>query len=78
MNAWSWEAGNASGISGERRQARRHAEAALRSGDADRAELQMVVVATGLAVLDGHYVAVAGTKATGRRDGCGIVWSEAA
>lgn len=77
MNAWSWEAGAGSGITDQRRRARRHAAAALRSGDAERAVLQEVVVATGIGALDGCYRPVAGTRAEGRRDGPGIRWAAA-
>jgi len=77
VNAWSWEAGALSGITGERRRARRHAAAALRSGAADRAVLQEVVVPTGIGVLDGCYRPVKGTRAEGRRDGPGIRWDRA-
>lgn len=78
MNAWEWEAGNASGISGERRQARRRAAAVLLSGEADRAVLQMVVVVTGTATMDDVYLPVAGAREQGRRDGQGIVWDDRA
>lgn len=74
MNAWTWEAGSWSGITGDRRRARRHATARLRSGEAGTAVLREVTVATGIAVMDGHYRPVAGTRTEGRRDGRGIRW----
>lgn len=74
MNAWTWDAGPRSGICGERRRARRHASAAMRSGKADGAVLQMVVVVTGTAAMDDVYQPVAGARLEGRRDGNGIRW----
>jgi hypothetical protein len=75
MIAWQWDAGPSSGLTGERRHARRHAAARIRSGEACRAVLQQVIVIAGI---DGHYLPVTGGRTEGRRDGCGIAWSEAA
>jgi hypothetical protein len=73
--AWEWRAGTSCGLAGERRHARRHASARIRSGDADGAVLQGVIVISGV---DGHYLPVTGARAVARRDGHGIVWGEAA
>lgn len=54
--------------------ARRHAAAALRSGEAATAELRMVTVVTGVADLRRRYVPVSGTRLEGRRHGAGIRW----
>lgn len=77
MNGWEWKAGTSSGLTGERRHARRHAAARLRSGEASIAVLQEVVVLTGIAAMDGHYHPVPGGRAEGRRDGRGIRWDRA-
>jgi hypothetical protein len=74
VNAWEWQAGNASGIHGERRTARRHAAAALRAGDAENAELQMITVVTDTPTLEDRHVPVNGTKMRGRRHGRGVRW----
>jgi hypothetical protein len=74
VNAWAWSAGNASGLSGERRTARRHAAAVLRSGGAENAELQMVIVVTDTPTLEDRHVPVSGTKMRGRRHGRGVRW----
>ncbi len=73
--AWEWEAGSSSGLSGDRRKARRYAAAVLRSGDAAVAVLQGVEVVTGYGTLDGHYQHVAGTRTEGRRHGQRIRWT---
>jgi hypothetical protein len=74
VNAWEWEAGTASGIAGERRQARRRAAALLRSGKAAEAILREVAVITGGGAMHDRYVPVAGTRQKGRRNGTGIQW----
>lgn len=74
MNAWEWQAGSASGLSGERRRARRHAAAVLRSGESDKAVLRQVTVITGFRTLGSHYVPVAGTRLEGHRHGQRIRW----
>jgi hypothetical protein len=78
MIAWEWKAGASSGLTAERRHARRHAAARIRSGEADGAVLQKIIVITGVASVLGDYMPVTGTRSEGRRDGHGIVWDEGA
>lgn len=79
VNAWEWQAGeNVSGLTDSRRRARRHASAELRSGRADTAVLQQVVIVTGHRALYGHYLPVAAGRTEGRRRGKRIRWRHAA
>jgi hypothetical protein len=76
-SGWEWEAGPASGLSGDEVAARGHAAQRLWSGEAQRAVVRMVLIVTGGPALDGHYQPVAGTRVEGRRYGEGIQWLRA-
>ena len=64
-SAWSWEAGSASGLSGDEVASRGHAAERLWSGEAHKAVVWMVLIVTGGPALDGHYQPVAGTRVKG-------------
>ena len=74
MNAWEWEAGPASGLSDDRRKARRRAAGWLRSGEAGKAVMCKVTVVPGQPIPGGNYLPVAGTRVEGRMDERRIRW----
>lgn len=77
MNAWEWEAGPASGLSDDRRKARRRAAGWLRSGMADKAVMCKVTVIPGQPIRGGNYLPVAGTRVEAHMDGARIRWRHA-
>ena len=76
-NGWEWEAGPASGLTGDREAALRRATVRLLTGEAREAVVWQVLIVTGGPALDGHYQPVAGTRVKGRRHGEGIRWLRA-
>jgi hypothetical protein len=78
VNAWEWEAGPASGLSDDRRSARRRAARVLRSGAAASAVLQQVLVVPGRPMPGGNYLPVAETRVEGHMDGTRIRWRRGA
>jgi hypothetical protein len=77
VSAWEWEAGPASGLSDDRRRARRRATGWLRSGVADKAVMCKVIVVPGQPIQGGNYLPVAGTRVEAHMDEGRIRWRHA-